>query len=313
MQIKRLLKYAGIFLTVLIVFLGLTIPSYNWMRDNVKSARDVHNSRLSPVIFIPGSDATVDRFDNLFSELNSSTTKHSVIKITVQKNNTLTVTGKLMPRDLQPFFVVGFKNNSDGYDNIKKQAKWFDVAMKYLRKHYYFNNFSGVGHSNGGLIYTLYLEKYFSSDDLGINTLITIATPFNFNEADSEKKTQMLANMVDDRKSIPKNLVMYSIAGSTNFTDDGIVPWQSVEAGKYIYQDQVKNYTQITVTGSKSDHSDLVQNPQVVQIIRSNALLNNLRIQNQTDIPPKHHPQKKEGSSKTESSSKSKSSSSSKK
>ncbi|BDR59354.1 alpha/beta hydrolase [Xylocopilactobacillus apicola] len=279
----KTIKYIGIFFGTLIIFLGMAIPSYNWMRSNVSSARDIHNSRLSPVIFIPGSDASVDRFDKLFEEFNSQTNKHSIIKITVKKNDNLVVSGKLSPRDLQPFFVVGFENNADGYNNIKKQARWFSLAMKYLRSHYFFNNFSGVGHSNGGLIYTTYLEKYFNENNLDIKSLVTIGTPYNFSETDVEKRTQMLDNMVEDRKSLPKNLIVYSIAGTKNYTDDGIVPSQSVEAGKFIFQDQVKNYTLITVTGNNSDHSDLVRNPQVVQIIRSNTLMNNLRQQNPGD------------------------------
>lgn len=276
MKTKRF-KYFGIFVSVLVIFLGMTIPGYYWMRENVKSARIIHNSKLSPVIFIPGSSAGVNRFDNLFLELNTGTAKHSVIKIEVQTDDKLKVSGKLLARDMQPFIVVGFKNNSDGYSNIKKQARWFDIAMKYLRSHYYFNNFSGVGHSNGGLVYTIYLEKYFEDEDLDIRNLITIGSPFNFNEANVQKRTQMLDDLIKDRSKLPKNLFVYSIAGTTNYTDDGIVPSQSVEAGKFIFQDQVKNYTLMTVTGSKSDHSDLVQNRQVVQIIRSNTLLINLR------------------------------------
>lgn len=277
---KRLGKYVITFLIVLIVFLGLTISSYKWMLSNVKSASDIHNSRLSPVIFIPGSSASVDRFDSLFEELNTGGVKHSVIKIKVKKNDKLVITGKFLPRDLQPFFVVGFENNEDGYTNIKKQARWFNIAMKYLRSRYYFNNFSGVGHSNGGLVYTIFLEKYFDENDLDINTLLTIGTPYNFNESDIEKRTQMLDNLVQDRKLLPENLTVFSIAGTKNYTDDGIVPSQSVEAGKYIFQDQVKNYTLLTVTGSNSEHSDLVQNPQVVEMIKSKTLFKDLREQN---------------------------------
>ncbi len=50
---------------------------------------------------------------------------------------------------------------------------------------------------------------------------------------------------------------MYSIAGTEDYTDDGIVPVQSVLAGKYIFQKHVKSYTQITVSGDDAQHSSL--------------------------------------------------------
>lgn len=292
MKPKITIKKLCWLILLLAAALGLIIPSSNWINHHVNSAQVVYNSRLSPVIFVPGSSATVDRFDALFKQLNTNTLKHSVLKITVKENEQLVIKGKVKPRDLQPFFVVGFEDNADGYNNIKKQAKWFDLAMKYLRSHYYFNNFSGVGHSNGGLIYTIYMEKYFNQTDLEINSLVTIATPFNFNESKVEKRTQMLVDLIDARQEIPKNLILFSIAGSKNYTDDGIVPAQSVEAGKYIYQKQIKNYTHITVTGSNSDHADLVQNPQVIQLIRNNANITNGRGQN-PNFPDNNVPRKK--------------------
>ncbi|MGL5688277.1 MAG: alpha/beta hydrolase, partial [Weissella cibaria] len=51
-----------------------------------------------------------------------------------------------------------------------------------------------------------------------------------------------------------------------------IVPEESVEAGKYIFQKQVAHYTQITVTGDDAQHSDLPQNDQIVQLIQQNVL-----------------------------------------
>ncbi|MFD1670476.1 alpha/beta hydrolase [Agrilactobacillus yilanensis] len=254
------------------LFLGLLIPSYQWMKSNVKDARVIHNSRLSPVIFIPGSSATQNRFDDLVKELNSGKARHSLLKITVQTSGKLKISGRVSSRDLQPFIVVGFENNKDGYNNIKKQAEWFNTAMDYLIAHYHFNNFSGIGHSNGGLIYTDYLEKYFDSTTLKINQLMTIGTPYNFSEKNIHNKTQMLNDFIDAKSSLPKNLTVYSIAGTEDYNDDGIVPIQSVQAGKYIYQNQVKHYTEVTVTGSQSGHSDLPQNKQIVQLIEEYIL-----------------------------------------
>jgi uncharacterized alpha/beta hydrolase family protein len=45
-----------------------------------------------------------------------------------------------------------------------------------------------------------------------------------------------------------------------------------VEAGKYVYQGQVKHFTEITVTGNNAQHSDLPQNAQIVTLIRTYML-----------------------------------------
>lgn len=264
---------------VLILSLSLAIPSYFWMKGNVKQARVTHNSRLSPVVFIPGSSATQDRFDSLIKMLNTGKTRHSLLKITVQTSGKLKISGRVNPKSRHPFVVVGFENNKDGYPNIQKQAAWFDQAMTYLQTHYQFNNFSGIGHSNGGLIYTQYLEHYFNSSDLKMNALMTIGTPYNFSETHIDNRTQMLADFIKNSNQLPKNLTMYSVAGTEDYNGDGIVPIQSVLAGKYVYQKQVKQYTEITVTGTQSGHSDLLQNKQIVRLIET-YILN----------PTEHHP-----------------------
>ncbi|MBA1393820.1 alpha/beta hydrolase, partial [Lactobacillus sp. XV13L] len=74
------------------------------------------------------------------------------------------------------------------------------------------------------------------------------------------------------RSKLPDNLIVYAIAGTKNYRSDGIVPYQSVEAGKYIYQNQVKKYTQITVTGEGSTHSSLLDNPQIARLIQENVV-----------------------------------------
>lgn len=186
-------------------------------------------------------------------------------------------TGRIRRNDNEPFIVVGFQNNHDGYSNIKKQARWFNMAFNELKQRYSFNNFKAIGHSNGGLIYTAFLENYFNTTSnrlIRVNVLMTIGSPYNFAET-SNRPTQMLKDFVKNRKNLPKYLTMYSVAGTKNYVDDGIVPVSSVEAGKYIYQGAVRHYTQITVTGRLAQHSELPQNNQVLQLIEEYVLNNN--------------------------------------
>lgn len=271
---RNVKKWSIIFLIASLIGIGiLAWPSIQWMHKNVTAISKRHDSNMSPVIFIPGSSATQNRFDGLIDKLNDRRGKrHSLLKVTVHTNDRISYSGSIRPRDNEPFIVVGFENNKDGYSNIKKQAKWFSIAFNALAKKYQFNNFKAIGHSNGGLVYTMYLENYFNRDDISIKKLMTIGSSYNFSETSLSHKTQMLSDFIKQRKKIPKTLSVYSIIGTQNFDNDGIVPARSAEAGKYIYQGQAQHYTEITVTGNDAQHSDLPQNQQIINLIEQYIL-----------------------------------------
>lgn len=274
---RNVKKWSIIFLIASLIGIGiLAWPSIQWMHKNVTAISKRHDSNMLPVIFIPGSSATQNRFDGLIDKLNDRRGKrHSLLKVTVHTNDRISYSGSIRPRDNEPFIVIGFENNKDGYSNIKKQAKWFSIAFNALAKKYQFNNFKAIGHSNGGLVYTMYLENYFNRDDISIKKLITIGSPYNFSETSLSHKTQMLSDFIKQRKKIPKTLSVYSIIGTQNFDNDGIVPARSAEAGKYIYQGQAQHYTEITVTGNDAQHSDLPQNQQIINLIEQYILAKN--------------------------------------
>lgn len=211
-------------------------------------------SQLSPIIMIPGSSATVNRFDSMVAKINRMDHQnHSLLKVKVYNDGKITYDGQVRQGDNAPFIVVGFQNNHDGYSNIKKQAAMFNKAFNQIKNRYEFNNFKGIGHSNGGLIYTYFLEHYFNERQITLTRLMTIGSPYNFSEPTS-RRTEMLRDFVKYRNRLPKNLDMYSVAGSRNYVQDGIVPLSSVLAGKYVYQGAVQHYTQITVTGRLAYH-----------------------------------------------------------
>ncbi|WP_089938632.1 alpha/beta hydrolase [Convivina intestini] len=237
----------------------------------------IQTAKISPVIFIPGSSATINRFDDLFTSINKQskgTPATPVLKLQVNKDGSFTYNGKLATNNRQPFIVIGFEDNSDSYDNIKRQAKWLASAMNALQQTYHFRDFSAIGHSNGGLDWTEYLENYYNINDFHIKTLMTLGTPYNFSESSTTKQTAMLTDLMDNSDNLPTDLTVYSVAGSEDYSDDGIVPVQSVLSGKYIFQKQVKKYTQITVSGDNAEHSNLPENPEVVQLIQE-YILNN--------------------------------------
>ena len=277
-----------LFLALIFLLLILLIfPTYFWTKSSNKDLAERKKSQLSPVIMVPGSSATTERFNELVNTLNKDTpVKHSVLKVKVKTDGQLVYTGKVNKGDNEPFIIIGFENNKDGYSNIKKQASWLNTAFRSLSEQYTFNNFKAFGHSNGGLIWTYWLEHYYAdyTSDIKIKELMTVGTPFNFNETSINHKTQMLEDFIKNKNKIPTSLNVYSVSGGKNYESDGLGPEDSVEAGKYIFQNQVKHYTTMTVTGASAQHSSLPQNQQVVQLIEQ-YLLNQVGKNNDDNAP----------------------------
>ncbi|WP_125580447.1 alpha/beta hydrolase [Levilactobacillus cerevisiae] len=257
-----------------VIVLGIFLPSTVWMHQRISKYKTNYKTPLNPTIMVPGSSASQNRFDALIKQLRSETkSAHSVLKVKVAENGQLSYTGSIRQGDNQPFIVIAFENNHDGYENINKQAKWLSIAFKDLVKTYHFNHFSAMGHSNGGLILSVFLEKYFGeTKHVAIDKLMTIATPYNMESDSTTQQTAILKELIAGRSNLPKKLTVYSVAGTENYSSDGTVPANSVNQGKYVFQNQVAHYTQVTVTGSNTTHSDLPQNKQIVLLIRQYLL-----------------------------------------
>lgn len=268
---KKMFSVASIFFVVVILG-GMTILGKSYVNQVTEHRIKITNSRMTPTILIPGSSATQERFNDMLTELNNRGQKHSILKVTVKKDNSIVYTGKVDKNDRQPFIVIAFENNQDGYANIKKQTAWLDIAMVELQDQYKFKRFNAIGHSNGGLNWTLFLENYYDTDDFDMLTLLTIATPYNFEESNESNQTQMLKDLIAGKDAIPSSLIMYNLAGTNSYDGDKIVPFASVETGKYIYQKTARHYTQTTVTGTDASHSDLPSNPEVIQYVAEKIL-----------------------------------------
>lgn len=260
-------KRRYITVTAIIVLL-LVVLSYMWTQNNASTATPHQDPTMAPNIMIPGSDADNNVLDGLISNVdNRYKEHHDVLKVTVSTDNKLTYTGHISKKDKNPYIVVGFENNQDGLENVKKQTTWFNTAFKDLQKKYGFKTFNGFGHSNGSLIWTYFLEDYFHNyPQVQMKHLMTVGAPYNFEETSHHDRTEMLDQLIKNKDKLPKNLSYYSIAGTEQYSDDGIVPLSSVDAGKFIYQDQIKHYMFITLTGSNAQHSDMLTNPQFITL-----------------------------------------------
>lgn len=254
------------------ILLIMLLLGQRYVNNFYKINTRLYTSQMEPTIFVPGSSATQERFNGTFQKLASMGYSHSVLKITVSKKGTLSYSGAISSREHNPYIVIAFEDNSDSYANIKRQAGWLNTALSEIQTKYRFRRFNAVGHSNGGLVWSFFLEDYWPDTNFQINTLMTIGSPYNLTVTDMNNHTQMLTDLIDDKSNIPKDLTVYNISGSNSYNSDYLVAITSVEAGKYIYQNQVKQYTFFTVTGSTSEHSDLPTNTQVLQYIAQYVL-----------------------------------------
>lgn len=225
---------------------------------------------IRPIIMIPGSSATENRFNRMVKKLNRNQhSHHSLVRIKVWNDGHMTYRGHLKRKDRNPIFVVGFQNNRDGYENIKKQAAMFDTALTVLREKYSFNSFKALGHSNGGLVFTVFLQQYLANHSgLEMEKLLTIGSPYNLNKKNINHRVEMLDDFISNQENLPKKLQHLSIMGIFFRDGDGIVHKSSVEAGSLIYKGKIASHREVVIVGKDAHHSSLPQNEQVVDLIR---------------------------------------------
>ncbi|MGX7265216.1 alpha/beta hydrolase [Enterococcus crotali] len=228
----------------------------------------------TPTIFVPGTNGTVSRFNGLIKTLDP---KADVLKVTVATDGTVSSKGKLSSSAEHPMIVIAFEDSSD--ETLPLQGNWYQLALSYIQKKYSFETYNYLGHSNGGLVITSYLEEFQQPDDPKLTKLITLGTPYNdtskkYNDAvtsftQPKETSELLKGYLTNLENIPDTVEMLNIAGEVDDTaSDNTVPVQSVFAGRYIYQEQVADYQEILIQGENTSHSKLVENQKVIQLLK---------------------------------------------
>lgn len=213
---------------------------------------------ISPIIFVPGSSASIQRFNGTIRILHRySRKKQSLLKIKVNKDESIEMEGRLNTKEPNPMIVIGFENNRDGYSNIKQQIESVKIAFQHLLDHYYFTDFQAVGHSNGGLVLIGFLESGFLGEKrLKLTKLAIIGSPYLFNQ-------DMYEDFQKWKHRIGKEVQVLNFVGDFAGKTDGIVPIKSAQAGQRIFNEG--SYTEVNLTGRKAHHSALPTNPELVK------------------------------------------------
>lgn len=227
-----------------------------------------------PLVMVPGTGATENRFDKLLAQLKKSHQDLSVVKIRVNTDATLEVSGTLTSASQHPVVVVGFQDSSD--ETLSQQGFWFQRALQYLQNHYQFEKYDYFGHSNGGLVVTQYLENDSLRIDPQLDHLVTLGTPYNdvgwrYNEMTTEftapkAVSEQLAGYLAKAHRLPQTIKMLNIVGNKDAgASDGTVPVTSVLAGRLLYGNATE-YRELLIT-ENAQHSALVQNSQVQEAL----------------------------------------------
>ncbi|WP_148880133.1 alpha/beta hydrolase [Streptococcus sp. Marseille-P7376] len=247
------------FLTQLIHRLAKTFQKLlNKLPSHPISHLPASKVKIHPIIMIPGSSATENRFNRMVKKLNRNQhSHHSLVRIKVWNDGHMTYRGHLKRKDRNPIFVVGFQNNRDGYENIKQQIESLKLALTYLLDHYYFTEFKAVGHSNGGLVLTGLLESGFlEKKKLAASKMAIIGSPYKFNQ-------EMYNDFQRWKHRLEKEVEVLNFVGSFAGKSDGIVPLSSAQAAKSIFENQT--YSEVNLKGRKAHHSALPTNPELVK------------------------------------------------
>ena len=130
-------KKISIVLTLVSIFLiALAIPSYSWTRTNVSKIEKFYNSKLSPIIMIPGSSATENRFDGLVTKLNQDRqgTKHSLLKVKVWNDGHITSSGSIDAKDNEPVIWLVLKTTKMAIATLKSKPNYLIKPSKPFKK-----------------------------------------------------------------------------------------------------------------------------------------------------------------------------------
>ncbi|WP_348922202.1 alpha/beta hydrolase [Enterococcus rotai] len=267
-------------LSKILLIVGVVLMFFLLFQKGLTAFADKFSSNSAPLeiqtptIFVPGTNGTVNRFNGLIKKLDS---KADVLKVTVATDGTVTSKGKLKSATEHPMIVIAFEDSSD--KTLPIQGKWYQLALNYIQQKYSFATYNYLGHSNGGLVITSYLEEFQQTSDPKLTKLITLGTPYNdtstkYNEAVTsftqvKEHSELLNGYLKDLENIPDTIEMLNIAGEVDETaSDNTVPVQSVFSGRYIYQEQVTAYQERLIRGEATSHSELVENQEVISIVK---------------------------------------------
>lgn len=226
-----------------------------------------------PTVFIHGYSGGKRSFGGMISRLEKKNEATASLVATIAPNGEITYRGNYDPKAKNPLIQVLFEDNknTDG-----EQIIWIRTLFLSLKENYQIDNLNAVGHSLGGVSLTSYITQTGSNPDYPhLNKLVIIAAPLNglvigengvtdYDLTPSGPKTETpnFESLRELKQQIPSDLSVLTIAGDKEdgTKSDGSVSVASALSARFIYQDVIADYREMTFTGLTAAHSLLHEN-----------------------------------------------------
>ncbi|HBI6331993.1 TPA: alpha/beta hydrolase [Listeria monocytogenes] len=266
------------FITIMILLFGALFLSACQKDDEVENSSppkvDLKNE--IPIILIHGSGGDTHSLDEMADHLmNEYKSSNEAMSMSINSKGKITYQGELTKDAKRPIIKFGFDQNQATPDDW---SKWLKIAMEDLKSRYGFTQMDGVGHSNGGLALTYFVEDY--SIDNAVPTLrklVAIGSPFNDLDPDDNgedlafnklpSNTPQLDYFIDKETKISTDLEVLSIAGalSEDNLTDGIVPTNSSLASRLFMPNNAKVYMEDLQVGESAIHQTLHETSESIE------------------------------------------------
>ncbi|MBP1040171.1 alpha/beta fold hydrolase [Vagococcus sp. BWB3-3] len=238
-----------------------------------------------PTVILHGVNGNKRTMQGMLQRMHKQNVAYKALEIEVAEDGEVFVNGTWGQTQgyLKPVIQVFFDNNDAP---AELQAEWLKSVMVFLHDKLEVQKVNLIGHSMGGVTSLHYLTqiKTFQESVPRVSKLITLGSPFKGNVAHTimsqvyklEKSEEGIRNFDDnftyfmvERNKLPEDLRVLNIYGDVeNGTEsDSIVKVESALALGEIVKDNVASYNEIKLTGIRSQHTLLHENPEADEAI----------------------------------------------
>lgn len=270
----------------LVLFIAIAILTVNFafLIANNKAKLTQTNDVSIPTFYLHGYVGTENSMKSMVESALDTKSADQVVKAKVDKNGMVTLDGQLDTHAKHPVVDIILEDNSN--KDLEKNAQWIRNVIVTTMAEYHFDKFNIVAHSMGNQSFSYYMLKYGSDSHLPqLNKQVSLAGNFNgevsINGLDLDialdnegKPSEMLSDyrgLLDMKSHYPNTAQVLNIYGDLKdgTYSDGRVTNVSSRSLEYLLGDDIASYETYKVTGPKAEHSELHDNPVVINKINA--------------------------------------------
>lgn len=245
-----------------------------------KVKKTTYAETTTPTLFIHGYQGGNSSFKSMLKRMEKSDITKKELVLYVADNGEVTSNGELSGKAGNPTIQVIFENNISHEWN---QAEWIKNCLVFLQTKENISKVNIVGHSMGGVSALRYLLTYSEEKNLPkVEKFIAIGSPFNnfVEPSDTESidtliskgpkiQSDRYADFTQRIDQLPVETDYLIIAGDIEdgSESDGTVGLQDVLSIVSLLKNKTQDVSYELIYGSKGQHSQLHENPEVDQLV----------------------------------------------